>query len=1075
MIREYNILLSCNPIKKAKKMLDRFITGNMGRSLLHSIFLAALAFSSHAQDTVAVKGVVYNETGKPLPNVSVSVSGSLRLPVVTNEAGDFTITASPGHDWIIVSPTGGYKMKRIFLNNRQQLAIYLTPADLSSGDDLLNVLSRPVLKRNMVASYSDLDIKDLHHEAVISIDRFMQARVPGMNVVNRSGYPASGSYVALGGVNSIFTNSQPLYVVDGVPVTSYGIFSSNLNGFAYNPLLELNPFDISRTTVIKDPAITAAYGSKASNGLVLIETLDPSVTLTTISLDLRVGLSLAPPEMIPQLNAGQHKTLMNEVLYSSGKFEEVIREEYPSLFLTRDDDRFIDYQHNTNWQDLIFRNAYLSSMNINVKGGDEIASYGLSFGLTNNKGIIKTTGYTGYNLRFVSRLNIFAWLKMNAGVSLNYNSSQLKEAATVEETSPILTSLAKSPLLNPYQYDEQGNRLTTLAEVDELGISNPLATIENFSARNKNYSFISSLGFESVLSRNLSIQSKFSMVYNVLKEKIFMPNHGMAHYYNFEAINVSKATNNELKSFFNNTYVNYTRTLGKDHSISSMTGMNLHVNRFENDWGLTKNALDNDQYRDLQDGQDNLREIGGQSRVWNWFSVYENLNYSYRDKYLFTGSVSLDGSSRVGDNADHTVRIGSVPFGLFYSGGIAWRISSEAFLNNISWLEDLKLRLSMGKTGNDDIGESSALNYYHAVKFRETVGLYPAVLPNERLTYETVSKLNGGIDLSLWSNRYTAAFDIFRSQTSNMLILSPIEAYLGYYVRMENAGKLVNKGWELSSFMRLIDKSAFKWDLRLALTRVRNEVTEIKGGKLVTSIPGAEIVNMVGEPANSFYGFIYKGVYSTQDEAAAASLVNDKFVAYRAGDAIFEDLSGPAGVPDGIINNYDKTNIGSSLPDYLGGITNAFTYKKFTLSAMIQFVTGNDVFNYLRYKNEQMTGLENQSQNVLDRWQYEGQVTIVPRALWNDPVGNTAFSSRWIEDGTYLRVKSMNLSYRIPGSFLAFRNAEFYISVQNIFTMTRYLGYDPEFSYSFAQIYQGVDYGQVPQPRQFLVGVKVGL
>jgi len=1075
MNRDFNILLSCNPINKANKMLDRIITGRMCRSLLLSIFLAALAFSSIAQDTVAVKGVVYNETGQPLSNVSVSISGSLRLPVVTKETGEFTITAVPGEDWIIIAPTGGYKMKRVYLNDREQLTIYLTPGDISSGDDPLNILSRQVLKRDMVAGYFDLNVKDIHHADVVSIDRFMQAGVPGLNVVNRSGSPGSGAYVALEGMNSIYTNNQPLYVVDGVPVTSHGIFNSNLNGFTYNPLLELNPFDISRTTVIKDPAITAAYGSKASNGLVLIETLDPSVTLTTIELDLRTGLSLAPPEQIPQLNAGQHKTLMHEVLYSSGKFEEVIREEYPCLFLTKNDERFIDYQHNTNWQKQIYRNSFFSNMNINVKGGDEIASYGLSFGLTNNKGIIKTTGYTGYNLRFVSRLNIFAWLKMNAGVSLNYNSSELKEAATVEETSPILTSLAKSPLLNPYQYDEQGNRLTTLAEVDELGISNPLATIESYSAKIKNYSFISSLGFESVLSRNLSIQSKFSMVYNVLKEQIFMPNHGMAHYYNQEAINVSKASNNDLKSFFNNTYVSYNRTLGKDHVISSMSGFNLHINRFENDWGLTKNALDNDQYRDLQDGQDNLREIGGQSRAWNWLSVYENLNYAYRDKYLFTGSISLDGSSRVGDNADNTIKIGSVPFGLFYAGGIAWRISNEPFLNQIPWLEDLKLRLSMGKTGNDDIGEASALNYYHAVKFRETVGLYPAVLPNERLTYETVSKLNGGIDFSLWGNRYTATFDVFKSRTSNMLILSPIEAYLGYYVRMENAGKLTNVGWEFSSFLRLVDKSAFNWDLQVALTHVRNEVTEIKGDKLVTSIPGAEIVNMVGETANSFYGFKYKGVYASQEEAAAANLVNDKFVTYRAGDAIFEDLSGPGGVPDGIINNYDKTTIGASMPDYITGITNLFTYKKFTLSTLIQLLTGNNVFNYLRYKNEQMTGLENQSRDVLNRWQYEGQVTDVPRALWNDPVGNTAFSTRWIEDGSYLRVKSISLSYRIPGSFLAFRNAEFYISAHNVFTMTRYLGYDPEFSYSFAQIYQGVDYGQVPQPRQFLVGVKVGL
>ena len=1043
--------------------------------LLYSL-LAALAFSSHAQDTVMVKGIVYSNTDQPLANVSVSIAGSLRIPVVTNEAGEFSILSGSGEDWIILAPMGNYKMKTVFLNNRKQLVIYMTPRDISSGDDQLSVLSQPVLKRNMVASFVDLDIKNIHHPAVpLTVDQYMQGRVSGLNVINRSGSPGSGAYVTMRGLNSINTSNQPLYVVDGVPVTSHGVFGSNLEGFAFNPLLELNPLDISKMTIVKDPAISAAYGSRGSNGLILIETLDPSVTQTTIELDLRTGLSFSPPVLIPQLNAGQHKTLMQEILFSSGKYEETIRDEYPCLFLTKDDERYINYQHNTNWQELIFRNSFLSNVNVNVKGGDEIASYGLSFGLTNNKGIVKSTDYSGYNLRFVSKLNIFAWLKMNAGVSLNYNSSTMKEAATVDETSPILASLAKSPLLNPYQYDVQGNRLTTLAEVDELGVSNPLAIIQNYSAKNTNYSFISTLGFETVFNRNLSVKSKFSLVYDVLKEQIFMPNHGMEHYYNGEAINVSKATNNDLKSFFNNTYLSYNKSFGRDHLITSLTGFNVQTNQYELDWGLTKNAHQNDQYRDLQDGLENLREIGGDNRVWNWFSLYENLRYAYRDKYFLTASLSLDGSSRVGDHADQTARIAGVPFGLFYSGGVAWRLSNEPFLKNISWLEDLKLRFSMGRTGNDDIGESSATNYYRAVKFRETVGLYPAVISNDRLTYESVSQINTGLDLSLWGNRLTATLDLFRSQINNMLILSPVESYLGYSIRMENAGKLRNSGWEFSTFIRLLENPVFKWDLQANLSHVKNEVIQIKGDKLITSVDGAEIVNLVGSPANSFYGYIFKGVYSTEEEAAAANLVNDKDKPYRAGDAIFADLSGPAGVPDGIINSFDKTTIGSSLPDYTGAIINAFTYKRLTLNTMLQFVLGNEVFNYLRFKNEQMTGLENQSQQVLNRWLYNGQVTNVPRASWNDPMGNSSFSTRWIENGSYLRVKNISLSYQIPDHLLPFRNAECYISVQNIFTVTKYLGYDPEFSYSFSQTHQGIDYGLIPQVRQFVAGVKIGL
>ncbi len=582
------------------------------------------------------------------------------------------------------------------------------------------------------------------------------------------------------------------------------------------------------------------------------------------------------------------------------------------------------------------------------------------------------------------------------------------------------------------------------------------------------------MGFDASINRNLVLKSNFSLLYNVLKEKMFMPNHGMEHYYNNEAINVAKASNNDLKSLYNNTYLSYNKTFSKNHAFSSMTGVHIQSSHYQLDWGIAKNAHENDQYRELQDGQANLREIGGANRDWNWVSFYENLNYAYKDKYIATATVSLDGSSRVGDEAANTISMFGAPFGLFYSGGLAWRLTGEEFLNNVSWLEDLKLRVSAGKTGNDDIGESSANNYYKSVKFRETVGLFPAVIPNSTLTYETVTQINTGVDASFYGNRVTTTIDYFISNTDNMLIFRPVEAYLGYYTRMENAGELKNKGWEFNTFFRVIDHTSFKWDIQASISHVQNEVTQIEGEKLVSDIIGAQIVNQVGSPANSFYGYIYKGVYSTQEEATAAHLINTRNMSFNAGDAIFEDISGPDGVPDGRISDYDKTVIGNSMPDYYGGLSNTFSYKNFSLNIFLQFVTGNDVFNYLRYKNESMLGLENQSQDVLNRWQYDGQVTDVPRALWEDPIGNSSFSTRWIENGSYVRVKNISLNYRLAEKFLTFRNAEFYISASNMFTFSNYLGYDPEFSYSYSQSDQGVDYGLVPQVRQFVAGIKLG-
>jgi len=1054
-------------------------TGNrMHRiSMLGIFMLVSTLLHLPAQDTTLVKGRVMASNQEPLQNVSISIEGSSQLPVLTNENGEFQVKSTSGTDWIFVDPPNDFKTKRIYLNDRRTLNIYLTPADMASGSDPVPIMSGNMPRRDVLVSHTMVIPDEIAKTPAMTVDQYLQYRVPGMQVVNKSGQPGSGAVITLRGINSIYATNQPLIIVDGIPLAAQSdIFQSKIEGFVYNPLLAVNPLDISKVVVIKDPVITAAYGSRGSNGIIEIETLDPSATQTSIDIDYRNGFTLQPQRQIPQLNAGQHRTLISELLFSSILLEEEIVEEYPNLFLEPEDDRYVEYQHNTNWQNLIFDEALMTNFNIKVKGGDEIARYGLSFGYTDANGIIRNTGYQGYNLRFVSMLNIFTWLKMDAGVSLNNSSSTLKAAGTVEETSPILTSLSKSPMLNPYPYDLDGNELTLLiANVDELGVSNPLATIENYTASNSNVNFNARLGLTGTINKSMFVKSNFRFNYNVLKEKVYMPNKGMELYYNDEAFNVAKLSNNSLNSFYNNTYLNYTKQIGNNHRITSNTGVHVYTNNFQYDWGLGKNAHENDEYRMIQDGQNALREIGGENRIWNWLSFYEHATYSYRDRYIASASVSFDGSSRVGDNAANTIMVGGVPFGLFYAGGLAWRISNESFLTDIAWLEDLKFRVSYGKSGNDDIGEANATNYYQSVKIRETVGLYPAIIPNSELTYETVSQTNAGVDLSLLGSKFTARFDIFRSVTDNMIIFSPVESYLGYDQRIENNGRMMNSGWEISSFYRIIERGSFKWDLNLNLSSIHNEVLEIRGDKMVYEVPGGERVNMVGETANSFFGYRFLGVYATQVDADNAGLVNEKLIPYQAGDAIFEDISGPDGTPDGVINDYDKTVIGSSLPDYFGGLINTFTYGRFSLSIALQFVYGNEIFNYIRYQNEKMSDLDNQSAAVLNRWQYDGHETDIPRALYNDPIGNSAFSSRWIEDGTYLRIKHVSLSYTIPTEWLVFRNAQFYVSANNLLTLSKYLGYDPEFAFSNAQIYQGIDYGLTPISRQFIIGLRLGL
>jgi TonB-linked SusC/RagA family outer membrane protein len=1058
------------------EMNNNLIKWPFKQTILIVLALFLNVLSLQAQEPLNVEGVIVSPENEPVANVTVSVEGSDAMPAFTNEKGEFEVETESGNVWLRIAPASQYKSKRVFLDGRTKLNVMLTPDDVYSGENELIVFSQPKLVKNMISSFSDVNIDKVNHSITPSVDNYMQGRVSGINVTRNSGQPGSGSMTLTRGVNSLNASNQPLYIVDGMIMVPGGLFGSVIDGYVYNPLTSINPMDISSISVLKDATYSAAYGSKASNGMIVIETLDPSATETSFEIDLRRGLSLSPEQYIPQMNDFQHKTLAKEVLYSSGMFEEDMVIEYPNLFLEEDDLRYIDYQnHNTDWQPSVFDNASFTNLHFKVKGGDEIARYGLSFDYYDNNGIIKNTGYKGYNIRFVSLVNIYTWLRMNASVSFSTSNSQLRESARIKETSPIYSALAKSPLINPYQYDVDGNETDLLSEVDEFGVSNPIATVNNFEATSQNYYMITSLGLEADITEDLILRSNFGIYYNTHKENMFMPNQGMELYYNDEAINVAKASSNTFNGISSNTLLIFDKDINDNHSFSSTTGVNVTTNKFQYDWGLTKNAPSNDQYKQLNNGIENLREIGGNNRNWNWFSVFEQLSYAYQDKYLASASVSLDASSRVGIEADEAITLFDQPMGLFYSGGIGWRVSEERFLKNISWLEELKVRASAGVTGNDDIGESNATNFYKTVLYRETSGLIPGTVVNKELTYEKITQLNAGIDVAFFGNRVRATFDVFNTETDNMLIYKPLESYFGYDFRPENGGMMQNTGWDAYLFTRIINTSNFKWDIEATVSHAQNEILEIDGDKLVNTYENYQLVNMEGAPVNSFYGYEYKGVYSTTAEAQESGLVNNKGTAYIAGDAIYEDISGPEGNPDGVINNYDKTTIGSFLPEFTGGVSTTFSYKRWSLSALINFVSGNEVFNFLRYKNESMTGLENQSKSVLKRWQYEGQQTNVPRALWDDPVGNSDFSSRWIEDGSYLRLKNVSLSYKIPNEFLMFQSAEFYISASNLVTLSDYLGYDPEFSYSYNLSDQGVDFGLTPMPRQFLVGIKIGL
>jgi TonB-linked SusC/RagA family outer membrane protein len=1062
---------SQNPIES---LLTIFKMKNSFQSLFLLILLLTLSIPGFGQDSLLVEGKITGNKNQAISDVSISVEGADTDPVITDEDGQFRINVSSGDVWLIIQPIGNYKPKRVFLNNRKDIVISLAQKDMVSGYDEIQTINTLSQKRDIIGAHTQLDFEQQQHKNISTIDQGFIGKVPGLFSTNHSGMPGKGTVSFLRGIQSMNASNSPLFIMNGVPMEKQGLFNSRIAGNTYNPLTNIDPFDISSVTILKDPSLTAIYGSKASNGVVLIETLQPQSTETSIDIAAQTGINLSV-DFIPQLNGDQYKTLASEILSTSPILEEEIAETYPGLFPDRESDDYYKYIHDTNWQKYVFSDAVMRNVYFSVKGGSEIAKYGLSVGYHDQEGIFKNSRYNRYNVLFVGKLNVFPRFNMDVNAGLTNNNSFLMESALAPETSPIYTSLAKPPIMNPYAYDDEGQQLTHIDEVDELGTSNPHAVAQNFHGENNNYRLIASVKGETDLMNSLKLINLFGLNLNTMEEYVFKPNIGMVDYLNGEARNMAIGTNNYLFSFFTNNYLNYTKDLNSLHQLDATLGFRVLSNSFQEDYGETKNLPANDQFTNLQSGQNNLRWIAGNYTKWNWMSMYNRINYKFKNRYIVSASISADFSTTTGKDAPTAFTVLEMPFGLFYSLGGGWRISDEAFMKNMGGLENLMLRLSYGKTGNNDIGVLRAMQYYEIDRYRETSGLVPGALPNTSLMYESVNQLNTGMDLSLWGGRTSLSINYFMSTTNDLLVFDPLPEYLGFKSKPVNSGIMKNNGLEISFYQRIINSSAFQWEVATDLSFITNEVVEIGEEELITSFPGGQFVSRKGDPLNTFYGYRYEGVYSTFEEASEAALVNEKGIPYGPGDAKFADISGPDNRPDSVINKYDRINLGSPLPEFFGSFTNTLKYRRWSLDVTLQFVYGNEVFNYVRYLNERMVDLSNQSIHVLDRWQYNGQETDVPRALYNDPVGNSDFSSRWIEDGSYVRLKNVTLSYVIPDEFLFFKNASFYITGTNLFTSHQYLGYDPEFSYAYNAMRQGIDYGLMPQYRQYMVGIKLGL
>lgn len=1040
-------------------------------SAMSLLFLSAAAQDNSQKSGVEITGVITDAaTHQPLRAIGVSYLEY--SAAITDSVGHFTLKV-PNTNVTILLRGEGYQAKEIALKGRINVSAALYEDNYTSFYDAA-VLPFGNKSNNRIP-YATTSIQTTGSWAHTneSPDAFFQGKVAGLNAVRRSGTPNSGANLFLRGYSSLYATNQPLVVVDGIiyDITDYG--NSLISNNYTNPLAYIDIKDIDNITVLKDGSST--YGTKGANGVIIITTARAKELATRIDAAVYGGINFAP-KGLPVLNSAQYRTYLSDILQSRGATTDQIKN-YPYMNDDPSNPDYYRYHNQTDWQKQVLDNSYLKNYYLKVTGGDNIAKYALSLGYLTNAGVTKGTSLNRYNTRFNADLNLSKRMTATTNLSFTYNEQKLKDQGISPKTNPLFVSLIKSPLIGINEVSSKGILSPDITGTDTFGVSNPVALINDMQGTNKNYRFAGSVGFNYAFTDALNLSTTVAVTVDKVRENLFIPRKGVVpDTLDNGTVAFSRlgSQTKRILSIYNDTRLAYDRTFNNIHHLSARVGMRFLQSRTEQDINLGANSAI-DQLRSVGNGVAALRRTGGDLGKYRWLNGYLGADYSLLDKYFVTFNMGVDGSSRFGKDVLGSPSVNGNSYGVLPSVAASWLISSEKFMAGSSKIIDLlKLRASFGLSGNDDIGNYTARQYYLSQNFLGTEGLVRANFRNDQLQWESVTKINAGLDAALFNERVNLTFDVYQDKTDRMLVNEPLPTASGVGYALTNSGGMKTTGAEASVMGRIINRPALKWDLGFTIATYKSTIEKIPGNQVITDFAGGFILSRAGEAANLFYGYKTNGVYSTDAEAAAAGLGvlqdNGTVLPFKGGDIRFTDMNG-----DKIIDARDRQRIGNPNPDFFGSITNRLEWKRFTLETFFTFSKGNDMYNYTRRQLESQSGYNNQTLAVINRWRNNGQVTTMPRASFGDPLGNSRFSDRWIEDGSYFRLRAATLSYNLPINAGFLRYSVLYVTGNNLFTLTKYLGFDPEMSATTSLLGQGVDVTMEPQYRSVQAGVRFGL
>lgn len=1029
----------------------------------------AVATTNKKPKGILVKGIVKNaKTKQTLSGINITAEGF--SATITNDDGSFEIRV-PNLETLLKISGENFQTKVYALRRQESgIEIFLNEPHYAQAYQIANMGAGEQMQYNNTHAASEENFnKDQWSNPINeSMGAFLQGKVAGLNVVRNSGTPGAGTYLSLRGFNSLYATNKPLIIVDGMIYDDEDYGSGILQNNISSPLSNLDVKDIEDVTIIKDGS--SLYGTKGANGVIKITTIRPTELTTKIDFTMYGAVNQTPDEL-PLLGAYEHRTHLSQLEATRGLTQNQIAA-LPYMNDVVGSAGYYRFNNSTNWQDQVFKPSTSQNYFLKVRGGDEIAKFGLSVGYLDSKGIVDQTNTKRYSTRLNAALKLTEKLSVDANLSFINNIQEQWDQGFAYKTSPMYLALTKSPFLNTNIVDDAGEVSPNLADVDYFNVGNPNAILENGIGRNNNYRFFGNLKFTYDLNKEWKISSIMGLTFNKERETFFIPDEGVADVVLPTAIgnNRSGSEVEQYNSFYTDTYVNYLKNFNNDHNLVASLGVRTQNNKSENDLGLAFNSSTDD-FTMVGAGSNLLRQVGGALGEWNWLNIYANANYNFRNKYFLTASYAVDGSSRFGDKISN----GKDRYALMTSIAGAWLVSSEGFMKNLKSVDYFKLRASIGQSGNDDIGNFTAQKYYVSQNLLGLQGLVRGNIGNPNLKWETVKRFNVGADLGFFNERLNAAFDFYTSKTADMIIYETVSNASGFDYAVSNAGAMRTLGGEVALKARIIKGADFTVDFGLNLSRYKNEVQALPNGDILTQFAGATYLTSVGKDANLFYGLKSLGVYSTTAEANIAGLnrrlPNGDLVPFSGGDMQFVDTNN-----DNIIDDNDRMVIGNPNPDVAGSFSANITYKRFSLQGLFTFSVGNDIYNGLRYNLEKMSGYENQSVAVANRWVAEGQQTDIPKATWGDLMGNADFSNRWIEDGSYLRLKTLVLGYDFKVNELNYiKNIKLYATANNLVTFTKYLGYDPEFSATSSIFGQGTDIGLAPQFTSFQLGLRLGL